>query len=256
MNLTLSQFQDAFVAALQGRPAPGLAALTEQPAFAVYRNTVMAGCVEALCDNFPSVLALVGREWMEAAAAAYARQAPPDDPRLIHYGAAFADFLEQAQAQHGVPYLAAVARLDARWNEAFSALDAPCLDLAELAGMTAGDLARSVLYPRDNARWHWCAAHPAYRLWRCGREQLAWADDQPWAGEGVLFVGGPEGVSHQPLEHSRMDWRRCGHPRAACRPRQRTFAPARSRHPGLSCQKASGAPGGSSWPDSREMSPC
>ena len=31
------------------------------------------------------------------------------------------------------------------------------------------------------------------------------------------------------LEHSRMDWRRCGHPRAACRPRQRTFAPARSR---------------------------
>ncbi|QHG65603.1 HvfC/BufC N-terminal domain-containing protein [Pseudomonas putida] len=200
MNLTLSQFQDAFVAALQGHPAPGLAALTEQPAFAVYRNTVMAGCVEALCSNFPSVLTLVGREWMEAAAAAYARQAPPDDPRLIHYGAGFADFLEQAQAQHGVPYLAEVARLDACWSEAFSALDAPCLDLAELAGMTAGDLARSVLYPRANARWYWCAAHPAYRLWRCGREQLAWADDQPWVGEGALFVGGPEGVTHQPLE--------------------------------------------------------
>ncbi|WP_313713032.1 DNA-binding domain-containing protein [Pseudomonas sp.] len=200
MNLTLSEFQDAFVSALQGCPAPGLAALTRQPAFAVYRNTVMAGCVEALCANFPSVLTLVGREWMEAVAAAYARQAPPDDPRLIYYGTAFADFLEQAQAQHGVPYLAAVARLDACWNAAFSAVDAPCLDLAELAGMTAGDLARSVLSPRDNARWHWCAEHPAYRLWRCGREQLEWTDDQPWGGEGVLFVGSPEGVSHQPLE--------------------------------------------------------
>ncbi|MEN5305619.1 DNA-binding domain-containing protein [Pseudomonas sp. TWI628] len=200
MNFTLSQFQDAFCAALQGRPAPGLAALIEQPAFAVYRNTVMAGCVEALCANFPSVLTLVGRQWMEAAAAAYARQAPPDDPRLIHYGAAFADFIEQAQAQHGVPYLADVARLDACWNEAFSALDAPCLNLTELAGMTASDLARSVLYPRSNARWHWCEAHPAYRLWRCGREQLEWADELPWAGEGVLFVGGPEGVAHQSLE--------------------------------------------------------
>ncbi|WP_079228562.1 DNA-binding domain-containing protein [Pseudomonas putida] len=200
MKLTLSQYQDAFVAALQGRPAPGLAALTEQAAFAVYRNTVMAGCVEALCANFPSILTLVGRQWMEAAAADYARQAPPGDTRLIHYGAAFADYLEQLQAQHGLPYLAEVARLDACWNEAFSALDEPCLNLAGLAGMTAGDLARSVLRPRGNARWHWCEQHPAYSLWRCGREQLDWADDHPWAGEGVLFVGSPEGVCHQPLE--------------------------------------------------------
>ncbi|NIE77476.1 DUF2063 domain-containing protein [Pantoea sp. Ap-967] len=200
MKLTLSQFQDAFALALQGRPAPQLAALTEQPAFAVYRNTVMAGCVDALCANFPSVLTLVGRPWMEAAAVAYVRQALPDDPRLVLYGSAFADLLARLQGEHGLPYLAEVARLDALWNEAFCALDAPCLDLRALAGMATCDLARSVLCPRGNARWHWCEAHPAYSLWRCGREQLAWQHDQPWGGEGVLFVAGPEGVGHQPLE--------------------------------------------------------
>jgi hypothetical protein len=95
MNPSLRQFQDAFVDALQGRPAPQLAVLTEQPAFAVYRNTVLAGCVDALRANFPSVEQLVGPAWMGDAAAAYARQSPPSDTRLIHYGATFAAFLER-----------------------------------------------------------------------------------------------------------------------------------------------------------------
>jgi hypothetical protein len=199
MKLTLSQFQEAFVEALYARPAPQLSALLGQPAFAVYRNTVMAGCVEALRANFPSVQTLVGAQWMGDAAAAYAQQSPPADTRLIHYGADFADFLDQMQAQHGLPYLGQVARLDQYWNEAFSAPSEPCLDLAALAGMTASDLARSYLRPRANARWHWCEQHPAYSLWRCGREQLDWAQDQPWVGQGVLFVGGAEGVCHQAL---------------------------------------------------------
>ena len=47
-------------------PAPtddGLAhGLAAQPAFAVYRNTVMKGCVDALEANFPTVARLVGEE--------------------------------------------------------------------------------------------------------------------------------------------------------------------------------------------------
>lgn len=201
MNPTLSQFQDAFVEALQGRPAPQLAALTEQPAFAVYRNTVLAGCVDALRANFPSVEQLVGLAWMGDAAAAYAQQSPPSDPRLIHYGAEFPAFLEAIQAQHGLSYLADVACLDRLWNEAFSAPDEPCLDLTELAGMTAGDLAHSHLHPRASVRWHWFEQHPAYSLWRFSREQLAWPQDQPWVAEGVLLSSDSHGVNHQPLAH-------------------------------------------------------
>lgn len=77
MNLSLGQFQTAFVDALYLRPAPELAALTGQAAFAVYRNTVLAGCVDALRANFPSIEMLVGAEWMHDAAVAYAQQSPP-----------------------------------------------------------------------------------------------------------------------------------------------------------------------------------
>ena len=69
MSLSLGRFQDAFVDALQGVEPAALdeadrliATLTAQPGFAVYRNTVMKGCVDALRANFPTVerLVLVG----------------------------------------------------------------------------------------------------------------------------------------------------------------------------------------------------
>jgi len=200
MNMPLGQFQDAFIDALYQRPAPALQSLTGQAAFAVYRNTVLAGCVDALRANFPSIETLVGADWMQEAATAYAQQSPPDDARLIHYGAGFAAFLEQLQASHGLPYLADVARLDFYWCEAFSATEDPCLALTDLAGMTANDLMHSYLAPRQSVRWQWFDPHPVLSLWRCSREGLPWSGAQPWVAEGVLLCGGLDGVSYQPLE--------------------------------------------------------
>ncbi|WP_460418720.1 HvfC/BufC N-terminal domain-containing protein [Pseudomonas sp. microsymbiont 2] len=199
MNLSLTQFQNAFIDALYLRPAPELRELSAQAAFAVYRNTVLAGCVDALRANFPSVETLVGAQWMHDAATAYARQSPPCDARLVHYGAAFPAFLDELAGFHCLPYLADVARLDHAWNEAFSAPDAPCLALADLAGMTASDLEHCCLSPRAGVRWHWFGQHPAYSLWQHCREGRAWPEDHPWEAEGVLFGGGREGVIHQAL---------------------------------------------------------
>jgi len=108
----LARFQDDFAHALlapAGRLVttipPEMAALAAQPAFAVYRNTVMKGCIDALQANFPAVTRLVGEEWLRAAAAIHVRDALPADPTLLRYGAAFADFLarfEPAAAQR--PY--------------------------------------------------------------------------------------------------------------------------------------------------------
>ncbi|MFV3290360.1 DNA-binding domain-containing protein [Pseudomonas sp. NY11955] len=201
MTLTLGQFQDAFVEALYHRPAPQLAAVASQAAFAVYRNSVLAGAVEALRANFPGVEALVGPAWMQEAAAAYAQRIPPDDPRLILYGAAFADFLEPLQRCYDLPYLADVARLDFAWCEAFAAPLEPCLVLTDLAGMTAADLATRCLVPRSSVRWRWFAQHPAFTLWYHSREGLAWPPDQPWVAEGALLSATLEGVAQQTLEH-------------------------------------------------------
>lgn len=200
MKQSLGQFQAAFIEALYQRPAPQLTELTGQEAFAVYRNTVMAGCVDALRANFPSVEALVGPAWMQEATAAYAQCTPPDDPRLILYGAGFADFLASLQPHHGLAYLADVARLDFAWCAAFSAPSEPCLALAELAGMTATELAKHHLPPRSSVRWCWFSQHPAYSIWRHSREGVAWPQDQPWVAEGVLLRGDAEGVAQQRLE--------------------------------------------------------
>lgn len=200
MNLSLSQFQDAFVEALYQRSAPELETLTGQAAFSVYRNTVLKGCVDALCDNYPSIERLVGTPWMRAAAAEYALHSPPTDARLVRYGAAFPAFLEDLETARELPYLADVARLDHDWLEVFCAPDEPRLELTSLTGMTAADLGRLCLRPRIATRWRWFGAQPIYSLWRYSREGLDWSDELPWVGEGALLVGGSSGVDWLSLE--------------------------------------------------------
>ena len=64
----LAAFEDAFGTALFVEPRssataplpPDVAALARQPAFAVYRNTVVRGLVDAIVANHPAVARLVG----------------------------------------------------------------------------------------------------------------------------------------------------------------------------------------------------
>jgi Putative DNA-binding domain len=57
--MLLADYQDAFAQALlaedPGSASPELARLVAQPGFAVYRNTVLKGCIDALHANFPAV---------------------------------------------------------------------------------------------------------------------------------------------------------------------------------------------------------
>ena len=71
--MRLSDFQDGLASALlpppgaSTPPPAGLDALLAQPGFAVYRNTVAKGCIDALQANYPAVHALVGTDWLRAA---------------------------------------------------------------------------------------------------------------------------------------------------------------------------------------------
>jgi len=100
MDSALTRFQDGFTQALLAPVAdddagltPEIAALARQPGFAVYRNTVMKGCIDALQANYPSVARLVGEEWFRAAATMFARERLPAQATLMYYGDAFAEFL-------------------------------------------------------------------------------------------------------------------------------------------------------------------
>jgi len=187
----LARFQDAFALALrapEAAPAAVVAALVSQSSFAVYRNTVMKGCIDALQANYPAVTRIVGEEWFRAAAAVYARQAPPSDPTLLNYGARFADFLGQFAPAADLTYLPGVARLDRYWTEAHAAPSQPALDPAALAGLAPEALAATTLRPHPATRWAWFSEGPIYTIWSRNRADAPCEADLDWCPEGALLV--------------------------------------------------------------------
>jgi hypothetical protein len=187
---SLAAYQHAFAGTLcaPAGEAPGLAALARQPAFAVYRNTVMKGCIDTLQANYPAVARLVGEEWFRAAAAEFVRRSPPRDPVLLTYGAEFPEFLAGFPPAADLPYLARVARLDRFWTESHVAADALPADPAALAALAPESLAASRLAPHPAARWAWFDALPAYTIWSRNRAEPAGDEGLPWRGEGALVT--------------------------------------------------------------------
>lgn len=199
MNTSHAQFQAAFVDALfapREWVAPRLRQLVEQPAFAVYRNTVMKGCIDALEANFPAVVRLVGHQWFRAAAAVHVAAETPRDGCMLTYGERFADFLRDFEPAAGLPYLPGVAQLDALWRESHAAQDAPVLDATGLSLVDPEAIARLKAQPHPSARWAWFDAQPVFSIWsrnRHGANNSFDADASEssgllWEGEGALLT--------------------------------------------------------------------
>lgn len=188
----LARFEDAFAQALLAppgtEPAAEVAALAAQPAFAVYRNTVVKGCIDALQANYPVVARLVGEEWFRAAAAVYVREALPSDPTLLNYGASFADFLACFPPAADLSYLPGCARLDRLWTEAHIAATESALDPAAVARLAPEELAGVVLRPHAAARWNWFEEAPVYTIWTRNRADRVADDDIDWRPEGALLT--------------------------------------------------------------------
>mgnify|MGYP001031029358 CR=1 FL=1 len=187
----LADFQRAFVRALldPGASSPGRG-------FAVHRNTVLGGCIDALEANYPVVAALVGRDWFRDAAAGHVRASPPTDSRLRTYGADFHAFLASLPIAEELPFLPGVALLERFWREAHAAADAGTLRHGDLTGLAPEALARLRLRPHPAARWGWFDA-PVASIWLAHQ-----ADDEArcrpalealaWRAEGAL-VTRPDG---------------------------------------------------------------
>jgi hypothetical protein len=167
---------------------PALAALTSQPGFKVYRNTVLKASVDALVANYPSIERLVGSEWLRAAALVHARAEPPESVFLIEYGHRFGTFLSSFDAAAELPYLADVARLDRYWTECHIAADETVLDAVMLAAIPYEALLGSVLQVRAAVRWFWCQAHPVYTIWQINRSSAVMGNELVWHGEGALLT--------------------------------------------------------------------
>lgn len=204
---TLMQFQDGFARALfdttTTTPARAdIAALTAQPAFAVYRNTVMKGCIDALQANYPAINRLVGEEWLRAAATLYARANLPEQPMLLQYGAGFAKFLAKFEHAAELPYLPDVARLDRFWTEAHAAPDAPALDSAAVTDLAASNFFRASLQPHPAARWAWFDEAPIYTIWSRNRKDAPVDTEIDWKPEGALLTRPHDAVQWVALDQA------------------------------------------------------
>jgi hypothetical protein len=192
--MKLGDFQDAFARALLAPdadpsryPVP-LAQLMRRPAFAVHRNTVTKGCIDALQANYPTVSRLVGEEWFRAAATVFVRAHPPRVPMLVAYREGFTDFLETFPPAAELPYLPGVARADRFWTEVHVAADQAPLAAGEVAALPLETLAAAVLEPHAAVRWAWFAEHPVATLWRRNRGEENGSDRLDWRGEGLLVA--------------------------------------------------------------------
>lgn len=123
--------------------------------FAVYRNNVAVGLINALADIFPAVARLVGQEFFRDMARCFIAHHPPCSALLFEYGHDFPEFLEAFEPVAKLPYLADVARLERAWLDAFHATDIDPLTPEALGGIPQECLGELIF-----------TAHPAARVVR------------------------------------------------------------------------------------------
>jgi len=191
---SLAEHQARFARTLldPARPAPpglsGPAGAARAERFAVYRNNVAVGLIEALRAAFPVVDRLVGEAFFSAMARAHAFETPPGSPVLLAYGGDFPAFIGRFEPAASLPYLADVAALEWAWLEAYHAPEAAPLTPADLAAAPQDQLATLHLALHPSLRWL-SSAHPALTLWRRHQAQAEpTLDDIDHAPERALVV--------------------------------------------------------------------
>lgn len=101
----------------------------------IYRNTSRSVLIASLRMTYPAVDRLVGQNFFDMAAGAFAVAQPPSSGCLNDYGGRFADFLATLPAAAGLAYLPDVARFEWALSVAANAADAPMLQAGAWAGV-------------------------------------------------------------------------------------------------------------------------
>ncbi len=130
MSVTQSEFRSAILNSDQTVPE-GLKDAEGRPAarrFDVYRNNVAVSLSEALESGFPVIAKLLGSENFKAIAGVFLRQSPPQNPLMMHYGAAFPDFLRGFEPLAHLGYLGDVADLELAMRRSYHAEDSATVD--------------------------------------------------------------------------------------------------------------------------------
>lgn len=195
---TAPDFHGRWLAAIDARRAgmtpdqalPGSA----QAGFAVYANTGLLACANALEANFPAVAQRLGPKVFWPLAVHHARLYPAHDARLFLYGEGFVEFLRDSSLSVGgfelpeLPVLRALAQLDRLWLQAHVAADAIPLDHQRWAAQAPATLVSAVLPLAPATRFWSHATLPIWQLWSTARAVHVHDSLAPQQGQAVLIT--------------------------------------------------------------------
>jgi len=205
--LALRELQRGFAEAVLGRGGDAArwitgAGLAPAARLQVYANAIAGTQIDTLRGTYPAVLALVGAEFFEAAAARYRLLHPSTRGNLQGFGGAFADFLAAMPEASALTYLPDVARLEWLRQEAALAAAASALDPAALAA-ALDDTSPLQLALHPSLRLL-ASAHPLLTIWRYatspadGRLQLDGRGEQVvlWRDGGDVALAATDAASY------------------------------------------------------------
>jgi hypothetical protein len=181
----------------------GARGLDSDAALAVYRNNVFGNYRNALRDDYPAILALVGEPFFHGACDAYVRNHASQSGDLNDFGSAFAQFIEDWPPASTLPYLGDIARLEWAIHLAFNAADAAPLRVESLAAVPPSSLAqlRMQLHPSAVLIE---SSYPIFAIWRLSTDasQTDTQVDLGAGGDRLLVVRRAGTVEIEPLTHA------------------------------------------------------
>jgi hypothetical protein len=167
---SFNRLQEEFARAVRdpAQPLPGALAasggLPPARRFAVYRNNVAVGLVDALRTRFPVTERIVGRDFFVFMARAFIESHPPDSPVLVFFGDRLPGFIETFGPVSELAYLADIARIECARTHSYHARDAAPSDMSTLLSLPAVSLAGARLWLHPSLRVVQ-STFPAFTIW-------------------------------------------------------------------------------------------
>ncbi|MGA6974800.1 MAG: DNA-binding domain-containing protein, partial [Candidatus Binatus sp.] len=94
----------------------------------IYANMYFYRLLDALKEDFPAALAVLGADNFHNLVTGYLLEYPPTEPSLYYCGRYLADYLRDHPLSESAPFIADLARLERATVEVFHGADAPVLE--------------------------------------------------------------------------------------------------------------------------------
>jgi hypothetical protein len=169
----------------------------------IYANMYFYRIRDALKEDFPATLAVLGDDNFHNLVTGYLLEYPPTEPSISECGRYLAEYLRDHPLREGAPFVADLAKLERAIVEVFVGLDSDAVDPESLRATPPED------WPAMKLR-----IHPAAQIlaleWRVSEILRAVEEDRPWkpADRGavkVLVWRRNACVFYRDLEHAEED---------------------------------------------------